>query len=105
MNDPTDERILGDLPELPDHVWTAALDHAFDPQAEPDPALVPADDLTTTPDAALDDLTGDTAPDPLDTDHDTFGPSYDGDDASGYDHGYPDPGYDGPGFSDSDGYF
>ncbi|MCL2091154.1 MAG: hypothetical protein FWH11_08045 [Micrococcales bacterium] len=105
-----EEPVLGDLPELPDHVWTAALGHAFDPQAEPDAALVPTDDLPgldagydlALPGDQADDLTDDAA---LDTVHDLFDHAYDDHDTSGYDPGYPDHGYDNPGFADTDGYF
>lgn len=107
MTDPNDdERILGDLPELPEHVWTAALGHAFDPQAEPDVALVPPDDLTgldAGDDLTFDDLTDDDGHDALDDSHDPVDHGYDGHDPS--QHDYHDHGYDDPGFSDTDGYF
>ncbi len=120
MTDPTDEHILGDLPELPEHVWTAALDHAFDPRAEPDTTLVPADDLTGLDGddptvTGLDDLAYPDH-DATGTSHDPFDHGYDSHDSSDYhhDHGYQDHGYQDdsfqdhgydPGTTDSDGYF
>ncbi len=102
MSDPTEERILGDLPELPDHVWTAALDHAFDPQAEPDATLVPTDDpAELDADDTSDGLAvlDETSHDPFDATHDPFDVDHPyGDDTCGHDH-------DQPGFSDTDGFF
>ncbi|MDR3068298.1 MAG: hypothetical protein LBU50_02210 [Cellulomonas sp.] len=108
MTDPTEERLLGDPPELPDHVWTAALDHAFDPLAEPDTALVPDDPAGLDTGEAGDDLALDTGLDTGldDTGHDPLGAVPDSFD---FDHSYGDdtsgPDYDSPGFSDTDGYF
>lgn len=122
MNDPTEEeRFLGDPPEPPDHVWDAALDHAFDPWAEPDSALVPTDDpagsaYAVDDLAVTDDLTGtsdhdgpDQGHDPLD--HDPLGHDH-SDDPLGhtsYDEGTPEhggPGYHyDAGFTETDGFF
>ena len=92
--------VLGDLPELPDHVWTAALNHAFDPWAEPEATLVPATDLTGP---NPDDL--DLPVDHTDADTDgLFDSPYD--DTAGYDPGDHDlPDSTDPGLTDTDGYY
>ena len=132
MTDPNeDERLLGDPPEPPDHVWTAALDHAFDPWAEPDSALLPTDDPAWSSTDVVDDPAVADDDDPLGHEHDPLGhdtlghDSYDhdtlGHDTLGhdpldhdplghasYDEGTPgyhdDPGYHDPGFQDDLGF-
>lgn len=91
------ETILGETPQVPDDVWSAALARAVDPDTSFDPTLLPDEtqplpvesdsaDLDDTEEPALHDTIDDpyTAPDPTaesvdsggsfdDTDTDPFG--------------------------------
>jgi len=105
-----DERILGDPPEPPAEVWSAALAHAFDPWAEPNASILPGEgDLHSYDPHFDDDLAAvvDTDTDTDDADDvvvgDTLDTPYD-DDTPGFDDNPGYTSYENPGYADPDDY-